>query len=146
MKKAVRAIVFKDNQLLVIKRTKFGKLYYTLPGGGVGMGESLEQALRREMQEETGLSLGAVRPVFIEQAGAPYGTQYIYLMDYVDGEPRLDPHSDEASITALGQNLYEPMWLPVSTLPEVPFLSPRLRQALLSAIRQGFPAQVIEIV
>jgi 8-oxo-dGTP diphosphatase len=146
MKKAIRAIVFKDNQLLVIKRNKFGKEYYTLPGGGVDIGENTEQALRREMKEETGLDLGDSRLVFIEQAGEPYGTQYVYLVDYLGGEPVLDAASDEAGINAIGRNLYEPVWLPVSELPAAPFMSERLKQAVLGGIKSGFPEAVSEVV
>lgn len=145
MKRAVRAIVFHDNQLLVMKRNKFGVRYYTLPGGGVNMGEQLEQALRREMTEETSLTLGDMRLVFIEQADEPYGTQYIYLMDYVSGEPVLSDRSDEASINILGENLYEPAWLPGAELANVQFKSERLKQALLGAMKSGFPEQVVEI-
>ncbi|HVU59217.1 MAG TPA: NUDIX hydrolase [Candidatus Saccharimonadales bacterium] len=140
MKKAVRAIVFKDNQLLVIQRNKFGKKYCTLPGGGVEMGETIDQALRREMAEETGLQLGNARLVFTEAAGEPYGTQYVYLVDYAGGEPALAPDSDEASINALGQNIYQPAWLPLDQLPAAPFVSERLKQAILRGIKAGFPA------
>ena len=146
MKKAVRAIVMKDNALLVIKRNKFGRIYYTLPGGGVDMGENTEQALIREMKEETCLDLGENRLVFIEQSGEPYGTQYVYLVAYAGGEPALDPGSDEAGISALGQNLYEPMWLEVSELPKVEFVTPRLRQAVLDGIQNGFPDEPKEVV
>lgn len=146
MRKAVRAIIFKDNQLLVIKRNKFGTQYYTLPGGGVDLGETTEQALLREMQEETGIRLGKVRPVYIEQAGEPYGVQYIYLVDYVDGDPKLHPASDEAAISAMGKNTYEPMWLPIDKLSEITFVSPRLQKALLQGIAKGFPGQVTELI
>jgi ADP-ribose pyrophosphatase YjhB (NUDIX family) len=45
MRKAVRAIIIKDDKLLVMNRNKFGKVYDTLPGGNVEIGETLEQAL-----------------------------------------------------------------------------------------------------
>jgi len=44
MKQAVRAIIIHNNNLLVMKRNKFGKEYYTLIGGHVEMGESHEVA------------------------------------------------------------------------------------------------------
>ena len=32
--------------------------------------------------------------------------QYVYLCEYVGGEPALNPESDEYAINAMGQNLY----------------------------------------
>lgn len=145
MRKAVRAIIFKDNQLLVMKRNKFGKQYYILPGGGVMMGETCEHAIAREMNEETGLRLGAIRPVFVEQAGVPYGVQYVYLADYISGEPKLSPSSDEAAISALGNNIYEPLWLPIGELSGVSFVSERLKHAILGGVKHGFPSEVVEL-
>ena len=139
MAQAVRAIIINDGQLLVMKRNKFGQQYYTLIGGGIDIGEDAETALRRELREETGLSVGTVQHVFTEEAGDPYGTQYIFLCEYEGGEPLLSPDSSEAQINQLGQNLYKPMWLPLGALPAAQFLSESLKQAILSAIKQGFP-------
>lgn len=131
--------------MLVMKRNKFGRIYYTLPGGGVKFGETPEQALTREMHEESGLKLGAARLVFIENAGLIFGMQYIYLVDYEGGEPHLDGASDEAQIDALGKNRYHPEWLPIQELAGVPFVSRRAQQALLRALTTSFPRQAIGI-
>jgi len=137
MKQAVRAIVIRDDQLLVMHRNKFGKHYDTLPGGGVEIGESLDQALLRELAEETGVQIAHPRLVYIEDAERLYGTQYVYLCDYVSGEPVLSPDSEEAKIGALGQNLYEPAWLPLAKLAGAEFVSTGLKERILNAVEQG---------
>jgi 8-oxo-dGTP diphosphatase len=144
MRKAVRAIIIRDGKLLAMHRNKFGNEYETLPGGKIELGETPEQALLRELSEETSIQATIKRLVFIEQAGDPYGTQYIFLCDYVSGEPELAPTSEEAHINKLGQNLYEPKWVTVSDLPELPFLSEKLKQAILHAVKTEFPAEPLE--
>jgi len=142
MANAVRAIIFKDNDLLVMKRSKFGKEYYTLIGGGVDSGETVEQALVREIREETGVQIGQYRKVFEEDAGSMYGFQHVYWCEYLGGEPVLSPNTEEAKISALGQNTYEPMWLPLDNLAGSSFVSVSLKEAILEACKSGFPDEV----
>jgi 8-oxo-dGTP pyrophosphatase MutT (NUDIX family) len=52
---SVRAIVFRNRSVLVVKQTN-GHVYI-LPGGRVEKGENLPEALRREILEETGWTL-----------------------------------------------------------------------------------------
>lgn len=140
MRKAVRAIIIHDNQLLVLHRNKFGTEYDTLPGGNIEMGETPERALEREVDEETSISFSNPRLVFVEEAGAPYGTQYVYLCTYLSGVPRLSEESEEAGIHRMGRNLYEPRWVKLDELPGLPFLSERLKHAILACVRTGFPS------
>jgi ADP-ribose pyrophosphatase YjhB (NUDIX family) len=55
---AVSASIFRDDKILLVRRARFpAKGFYTLPGGRVEFGESLHTALRREVDEETGLNI-----------------------------------------------------------------------------------------
>lgn len=147
MRRAVRAIVVKDGQLLVMHRNKFGHEYYCLVGGGIDPGETPEQALARELHEESGIQVANPRLVIIEEAGNPFGTQYVYLCDFVAGEPALHPESEEAQIHAMGQNLHTPMWLSIEALASAPeFRTEQMRQAVLDGLRHGFePANPVTI-
>jgi len=58
---AVSAAIFRDGRVLIVRRARPpAHGLYTLPGGGVELGETLEQAVIREVREETAL---AVEPV-----------------------------------------------------------------------------------
>lgn len=145
MRRASRAIIIEDGKILVTKRNKFGSEYYILIGGGVDFGESLEQALYRELAEESGVQVANPRLVFTENAGIMYGLQYVFLCDYVSGEPALHPESAEAKISAMGKNTYEPLWLSLEELATVPFRSDRLRRAILDGVKLGFPDHTVDI-
>jgi 8-oxo-dGTP diphosphatase len=55
---AVSATIFRDDKILLVRRARSpAKGFYTLPGGRVEFGESLESALLREVDEETGLGI-----------------------------------------------------------------------------------------
>ena len=57
-------IMFPSNKILLVKRgTLVFKGYWALPGGRVDAGETVEQAVIREVEEETGLNLELVRKI-----------------------------------------------------------------------------------
>ena len=143
MRQASRAVIIRDNSLLVMKRNKFGSEYYVLIGGGVDMGETIEKSLLREVKEETGLEVSQFRKVWVEEAGPPYGTQHIFLCNDPGGEPQMQPDSDEASLNARGQNTYHPVWLPLDQLASAEFRSGKLKHAIITAVKQGFPEAVV---
>lgn len=142
MKQAVRAIIIRGDYLLVMHRNKFGEQYHTLVGGGIGVGETPEMALTRELNEETGLQVRNPRLMFVEDAGSFYGVQYVFLCDDPGGTVALSPQSDETHINSTGANTYTPMWLPLADLPTVPFLSENLRRRLIDGLQHGWPQQV----
>lgn len=55
---AVAAIIVEDGRILLVKRgVEPSKGKWSIPGGSVEWGESLTDALRREVREETGLEI-----------------------------------------------------------------------------------------
>ena len=57
------AVIEKDNKVLLVKRnTEPFNGYWTLPGGHIDFGETAEQAIKREVKEETGLT---IKPKFL---------------------------------------------------------------------------------
>ena len=63
MRKAALGIILDDNRskILLVKRRDVP--VWVLPGGGIDPGESPEEAVRREIKEETGLEVEVVRKV-----------------------------------------------------------------------------------
>lgn len=66
---AVSAAIFRDGRVLIVRRARPpAHGLYTLPGGGVELGETLEQAVIREVREETALDIAPVDLVGYRQA------------------------------------------------------------------------------
>ncbi len=51
----VSAILRREGRVLLCRHEKRGQAYWLLPGGGVNYGESLTDALQRELTEECGI-------------------------------------------------------------------------------------------
>ena len=52
----VAGLVINGGRVLLVRHEKDGRSYWLLPGGGVDEGEQLEEAVRRELGEECGLT------------------------------------------------------------------------------------------
>jgi 8-oxo-dGTP diphosphatase len=104
----VGGVLIRDGKVLLIRRGKpplYGR--WVVPGGTVELGESLEQALVREMREETGLEVAPleVLTVFdrIERDGERVIYHYVivdYLCRWLGGEARAASDALEAAWAA----------------------------------------------
>ena len=66
---AVSAAIFRDGRVLIVRRARPpAHGLYTLPGGGVELGETLEGAIIREVREETGLGIAPLALVGFREA------------------------------------------------------------------------------
>jgi nucleoside triphosphatase len=64
----VGAIIFNpDNKVLLCKSKKWGDKY-VFPGGHIELGEKMEDALVREVKEETGLDISDIQLISLQEA------------------------------------------------------------------------------
>lgn len=98
---AVSAAIFRDGKVLLVRRARSpAKGFYSLPGGRVEFGESLHQALSREIDEETGLEIEIVglagwREVLPAAPGAGHYLIMSFAARWVAREPSLNDELDD---------------------------------------------------
>jgi 8-oxo-dGTP diphosphatase len=66
-----------DSAVLLVKHKKNGKSYWLLPGGGVSVGESARDALKREFYEELALSAAVGDLLFVVETRSEEGIHII---------------------------------------------------------------------
>ena len=93
---AVSAAVFRGGRVLVVRRARAPMIgHFSLPGGVVETGETLAQAVARELEEEVGVSariIGFNRHVeAIGREGDRIRTHFViasFVACWISGEPR----------------------------------------------------------
>ena len=102
---AVSAAIIRDGKVLIVRRARSPALsLYTLPGGTVELGESLTDAVVREVREETSLSIEPVafaghREVITRDAQGRIERHFVILCfaaRWFAGEPFLNDELDDA--------------------------------------------------
>jgi 8-oxo-dGTP diphosphatase len=117
---AVGVLVRGDGKFLLTSRPA-GKVYagyWEFPGGKIEAGESVEQALRRELVEEIGVTIGAVHPWRIERVDYPHALVKLNFCKVYEWTGELHMHEGQ-----------ECAWqdLPVDVVPVLPGTVPVLR-------------------
>lgn len=109
---AVGAVVFRDGKVLLVRRAHMpGKGLWAIPGGRVNPGETLPEAARREILEETGvvINLGEVIHAFDYIERNQDGTlmfHYVvvdFMGEYVSGEPAAHDDALDARFMTLDE-------------------------------------------
>ena len=99
---AASAAIFRDGRLLLVRRAHDpGRGRYSFPGGRVEHGEQLEQAVHREVAEETRLaieivSLAGIREVLPRDGVGGHYVVLSYAALWRSGEAVLNDEHDDA--------------------------------------------------
>lgn len=127
MRQRAAVLIIREGKILLLRRSKYGRLYYVVPGGGVENGETIEEAAIREIHEETGLQIG-LHYKFWEYNNAGHLEHY-FLATHFAGEPCLGgPEAERQS----SQNIYRLEWVPLSKLDNIPLLPKPLIEQIFS--------------
>jgi len=99
-------VVNPRGEVLIVRSSKWGDKF-TVPGGHIELGERAEDAIKREVKEETGLDVESVSLLLVQEAIYPknyYKHEHFIFMDYIcitkSSEVKLD-----------GRELQEYFWM-----------------------------------
>ena len=117
---AVGVLIDAAGNFLLTSRPE-GKVYagyWEFPGGKVEPGESIEQALRRELHEELGITIGAADPWQVELMDYPHARVRLHFCKVRDWSGEFEMREQQ---TMAWQTL------PVAVAPVLPGTLPVLR-------------------
>lgn len=96
-------MIVRDGRVLMVRERGTGPdgrhdgvEYWTLPGGGVADGETAEEAVRREVAEETGLQAQALR--YLLDMPYPSGMTAVFAVEVAPGEARLGAGEESCDV------------------------------------------------
>jgi 8-oxo-dGTP diphosphatase len=109
---SIDALIVKNNKILLIKRgSEPFKGFWGIPGGYVDWEESAEEAVKREVSEELGLTVKTVQfiGIYTDPKRHPNQTIDIAYAATISGEPKI------------GDDAQAFQWADLDNLPELAF-------------------------
>ncbi len=88
----VQGVVVRDGRILLVKHRKYGKEYWVLPGGGLEYRETIFESLKREFEEELGVSAEPVEVLKLRDFIPEDEDRHIvdvYVKCEISGSPRI---------------------------------------------------------
>jgi NAD+ diphosphatase len=106
---AVIVLVQREREILLARNATFPRPWYSAVAGFVEAGESLEEAVGREVREEVGVELSEIR--YFGSQPWPFGRSLMvgFNARYAGGEIQVD-----------GTEIADARWFPVDALPQLP--------------------------
>jgi 8-oxo-dGTP pyrophosphatase MutT (NUDIX family) len=150
---AVRALVLDpDGRVLLVRfvNPETREEFWTTPGGGIVAGESLEEAIRRELREETGLENASIGPViWTRREVFPWASRTLDQRERVVlvQAPSFDPRPQLGVELLAAEDVHEVRWWTLDQLEasSAVFYPTRLAHFLRRLLQAGPPDEPIDV-
>ncbi len=109
MSPAIIVAIRKGEQILLARASRFPEGLYSVIAGFVEPGESLEECLKREVREETGIEVNNIRYFGSQAWPFPNSLMIGFTADYAGGEIAID-----------GREIMDAGWFRAENLPTIP--------------------------
>ncbi|PFW55087.1 DNA mismatch repair protein MutT [Bacillus cereus] len=101
-----------NEKILMVKNKGKNGSYYTLPGGAVKFGETLEESVIREVKEETGLHISvngicSISEAFFEERNH-HAIFFNFLGEIIDGDTNISRPKEIEEITWMELHIAAP--------------------------------------
>ena len=107
-------IINNMDEILLVKSHKWKNKKYSVPGGHVELGESFEEAVIREVKEETGLDVVPKRLFMIQECVYPkefIKKKHFIFFDYIC-------KTNDGSVSLDNKELQEYVWIKIQDINE----------------------------
>ena len=116
-------VVIRDGHVLMVRHVHDGRDYWTLPGGGMYQHETEQEAAKREVLEETGIDVEAIRILFTYEASTSISHCVLMTSPGPSVEPVLGADPEEAHLQVDQRMLREVAWHEISTMQDHPMIA-----------------------
>ena len=141
--RSARAIVVQDGAVALIERHRAGRHYWIFPGGKLEPGETPEEALVREVEEETGL---LVRPTrLVAEVTFPDRVQSFWLATVAGGVFGTGTGPAMTGQEPPDRGTYRAVWLPLADLLRRPVHPVRIARELATRGDSSWPVEVLRV-
>ncbi len=146
---AANALIVRDGHALLVEFSGgTEREHYNFPGGGVELGETLVDGVRREVREETCLEVDVERVLLVVESVGSRNTneiggvrvpwnevRFFFLCTPIDGSEARLPDGPDPNQTGV-------RWFPIAQLPSVDVL-PQVSEHLIAALEANAPFLVV---
>ncbi|HEX6976852.1 MAG TPA: NUDIX domain-containing protein [Patescibacteria group bacterium] len=122
------AIIIKGGKILLIHRKKDGEEYWVFPGGGIEDNETWDEALIREVKEETALDVKKHKLSFMNLSDIDNKEHPFYICEVSEGEAKMIGEETQRNSP---DNWYQLEWVELKNLSELRLLPENAKEKVI---------------